>query len=104
VGVIGTVNVFDENDTGPFRKPPLRSVKLVVCFCYINTVSEHYLNLFNILGHIQNCCFILRCPAHTCVIASIRFVDSIVACCRTCPIFHKMSTVSALICSRFEKS
>jgi hypothetical protein len=30
VGVAGVVHVYDETDTGPFRKPPLRSVKLVV--------------------------------------------------------------------------
>mmetsp|Transcript_19635 Transcript_19635/g.33047 ORF Transcript_19635/g.33047 Transcript_19635/m.33047 type:complete len:608 (+) Transcript_19635:266-2089(+) len=30
VGVAGSVNVYDESDTGPFRKPPLRTVKLVV--------------------------------------------------------------------------
>lgn len=30
VGVAGVVSEFDEEDTGPFRKPPLRNVKLVV--------------------------------------------------------------------------
>ena len=30
VGVVGYVDEYDETDSGPFRKPPLRRVKLVV--------------------------------------------------------------------------